>query len=100
MYGEIKQEKPRWAGIDGINGILEDISQQIDELKGQTKTDAEREMSNISGKKTDFINDFKEIDKKFYSNYEANTVNSYFSRNYQYTFSSVKDGKTVTETNN
>ena len=36
LEGEMKQSLPRWAGIDGINGILGDINKQIQNLRSGT----------------------------------------------------------------
>ena len=33
LDGETKQEKPRWPGITGINGILEDLTYEINLMK-------------------------------------------------------------------
>ena len=38
LEGEIKDSLPRWAGIDGINRILDNINQQIKDLKDGTLT--------------------------------------------------------------
>lgn len=36
LDGETKSEPPRWAGISGINDILDDLTDQINSLKGTT----------------------------------------------------------------
>ena len=97
LDGEMKQDKPRWAGINGINGILDDLTTQINELSGSTKRQADNAISEISVKKKNFVDDFVEVDKKFYSNYPTEVV-SFFSRNYNlYSFTSINNDGTSSE---
>ena len=54
LYGEMKQEKPRWAGIDGINDILGDISSQVEDLGGTKKGELDEQKRKIDEEKTTF----------------------------------------------
>jgi len=47
--GEIKQSLPRWAGIEGINDILDGISGALDQLNGVT---IENDLKTLIDKKT------------------------------------------------
>ena len=55
LEGETKQEMPRWAGIDGINGILQNLYNSIKEMKVNTYDDLETQMGYIENKKRDFL---------------------------------------------
>jgi len=55
LDGEMKKELPRWAGIETINGILDDITTQIDDLKHGTMTDLENSISLIESNKGTFL---------------------------------------------
>ena len=66
LDGELKQTKPRWAGINGINGILDDIITQVDDLKNGAKDDLDREVEAIETQKTNFVRDITQFEDKFH----------------------------------
>ena len=91
LEGEIKKELPRWAGIDGINEIIQDINDQIEQLRSGTLTELNTQIHNIDNKKTDFKNKMRDSGESFFTNpnvpsssYKSYNTKSYYS----YSFSS------------
>ncbi|MBO6194754.1 MAG: hypothetical protein J6O56_00245 [Bacilli bacterium] len=66
LDGETKQELPRWAGISGINDILDDLYFQINDMKNGTKTEMDNQMGYIENKKGDFIGFMNTSGDKFF----------------------------------
>ena len=71
--GESKETLPKWAGLNGIKGILVDIRTTINNMGTQTVTDLNNEIKEIDGndhgkigKKKEFLDNLKEIGTKFY----------------------------------
>ena len=54
LEGEIKESLPRWEGIDGINGIIDDINGQIQDLRSGTLTQLNAEIGKIEHQKLFF----------------------------------------------
>ena len=66
LDGEIKEDRPRWAGIDTIKKILNDISTQIRDLKSGTMDQLNYLINLIDGNKTEFLRAMDESGDKFY----------------------------------
>ena len=66
LDGEIKEERPRWAGIEVIKNILNDISTQIRDLKSGTMEQLEDLISLIDGNKTIFLTAMDSSGDTFY----------------------------------
>ena len=54
LNGEIKTERPRWAGINGINTLLDRLIEEIRDIKADTGTSLSGGISDISTKKGNF----------------------------------------------
>ena len=67
LEGENKETLPKWAGIDGINGILEDINEQIDNLRNGTLADLNSQITQIERKKNEFKEEMKESGESFFT---------------------------------
>ena len=65
LDGETKQQSPRWAGITIINNILNDLSGQITNMQGQTKTDLNDAYEDIEEKRDDFLGLMYQIGDRF-----------------------------------
>ena len=88
LDGEMKESLPRWAGIEGINGILKDINQQIENLRNGTLQDLNREIGKINDKKVSFKTKMKNSGESFF---DSPTSSSYISDYYKnYNFSGVR----------
>ena len=68
LDGETKQELPRWAGISGINDILDDLYNQINYMKNGTKTEMDKQIDEIGNKKGSFIGFMNTSGDKFFEN--------------------------------
>ena len=90
LEGEIKKELPRWAGIDGINEIIQDINDQIEQLRSGTLTELNTQIHNIDNKKTDFKNKMRDSGESFFTNpnVPSSSYKSYNTKSYSYSFSS------------
>ena len=80
LEGETKQSKPRWPGIDGINGILDNLKLQLGEMRHSTMTTLGSERTSITNGKNTFEGDMKKAGKSFYKadeiNYKDNLIKS------------------------
>ena len=54
LYGEMKQELPRWAGIRNINDILIRLNSTLNSLTGDTYDQLDTHYQNIDSKRTSF----------------------------------------------
>ena len=66
LDGEMKQDKPRWAGIKGINGILDDIVQEVKNLKEGSKGNLDHEIDEIDSNKALFIDAITTVENQFH----------------------------------
>ena len=55
LDGEKKEEPPRWAGITGINDILDGLYREIDDMDTETKDALQNGINAINTQKEDFI---------------------------------------------
>ena len=63
LNGEIKQSLPRWAGIEGIQGILDDIDQAIDRMGSGTLGRLEGKKDELDGYRLGFNDYMKGVGK-------------------------------------
>jgi hypothetical protein len=99
LDGETKQELPRWAGINGIDGILEDLYNNINDMKGDTNTKLTNKLDNITHVEGLFLTHMQGTGDKFFS---GSTYKTDYSVDYeggfviQYTGGSIEvSGKYV-----
>ena len=92
LEGEIKEELPRWAGIDGINEIIQDINDQIEQLRSGTLQELNKQIDDINTKKTTFKNKMKLSGESFFDS--ATSPPSVYKSDYykHYTFSDTRTG--------
>ena len=84
LDGETKQEMPRWAGIDGINGILQNLYNSINEMKNGTYNDLENQITNINNMKSSFLVLMENADKLVYEpdgEYKSTLIQNYEGTN-------------------
>lgn len=82
LEGETKQEMPRWAGIDGINGILQNLYNSINEMKDGTYNDLETQIGYINDKKVEFLGLMEGADAFLYdTNGEYKSLQNYEGTN-------------------
>ena len=67
LDGEIKQDTPRWPGIEGIDEILGDINNEIEKLRTGTLESLNIETEKIDEVKKNFIDKMHEYSKNFSS---------------------------------
>ena len=79
--GEIKQTTPRWIGISGINGLLDGLIIQIDTLKLNAIDNLKKNVDNINGNKTIYINNMNQFDISCYSGSIYNNYKKSFPDN-------------------
>jgi hypothetical protein len=101
LDGETKSEPPRWAGIKGINDILDDLTDQINSLKGTTQGNLNDKYGDINSERTTFRHMMETIGEKFY---EDNHYKSIYLKpddltspstptTYNYNFNNYKTGQ-------
>ena len=54
LEGEIKQTTPRWPGIEGIGEIIEDINNEVENLRAGTLDSLNEEITKIGQVKLSF----------------------------------------------
>ncbi len=77
LDGEMKQEQPRWAGIQGIRNLLGQLSNKISALNSdQTYTNLKESIDQKDAKKSSFQDKMVESSEKFYKDgaYKQNYV--------------------------
>ena len=79
LDGEIKEEKPKWAGISGINDLIQRLMNTIRELETGALTTLENGIKNIDDNKHTFKGKMEDAGKSFYN---GNNYKSDYSKNY------------------
>ena len=82
--GEIKQELPRWAGINGINNILDNLKITINTMGNDTYNELVNKINAVETGKTPFINKMHSIgnellDSSHPSGYKSNYITKDFT---------------------
>ena len=80
LYGEMKQTRPRWAGIEGINSILSELSTVITNMGESTYQALEEGMDNIADEEEAFELQLQNSGNEFYDN--GNYMLGTFSKDY------------------
>ena len=86
LYGEMKQTTPRWAGIEGINQILTDLSNVISEMGPTTYQSLESGVDNIEEEQVAFEDMLKNAGDRFYDNgnYRDEVYSKLYNKNEYY----------------
>lgn len=83
LYGEMKEDLPRWAGITSIHELLGEISTTISSLsESGTSGKLSNAINDKNTEKNNFNNSMIAASKIFY-NYEDNTYNSKYKKDYR-----------------
>ena len=89
LDGEMKEDLPKWAGINSIRELLGEISTTISSLDGaHTSDELDRAITDKNTEKNNFNNSMIDASKKFYD-YDNN---DYYS-NYKKDYSGVNIGR-------
>ena len=66
LNGEAKQDNPRWAGVSGINNLLNRLVSTINELKGNSLDILSRGIEDIDQRKSTFKGQMEDAGNKFF----------------------------------
>ena len=66
LDGETKQDLPRWAGISGIDDILEDLHTQINSMKSGTRNDMNTKIGEVNTTRDNFATYMQGCGNKFF----------------------------------
>ena len=92
LFGEMKQTTPRWAGIEGINNILSDLSSTISNMGPATYQSLEEGLDNIEEEQEAFDDMLKNAGDSFYDNGEyRDGVYSKLYKNGEYYLNGVEE---------
>ena len=80
LYGEIKEDLPKWAGINNIKNLLGELSETIDSFGTPTFEQLDNKITDKNDKKTEFKTKMKEASEAFCNN---NVYNSHYVKNYR-----------------
>ena len=80
LFGEQKQTTPRWAGIEGVNSILNEISSVISDMGPSTYETLEDGLEQIQDEEEAFEDILKGAGDDFYDG--GNYQDGYYSKNY------------------
>ena len=95
LDGEMKEERPRWAGIETINKFLGNITTQIGDLKHGTMGELEESIRSIDNNKGIFLTAMDESGSNFYKPSPDTGYLDYYAE----TYSNLKaNGRTISGT--
>ena len=67
LYGEIKEERPKWIGINGVSEILNKFDEEIKEMEGSNlPQQLDYYIGEISDKRDEFIPELQKVHRNFY----------------------------------
>ena len=81
LDGEIKEERPKWAGISGINNLIQRLINTIEALKDSSLGKLNGGITNINTKKDIFRTNMEDAGKSFYGT--DNNYKGAYSRDYR-----------------
>jgi len=82
LNGEIKRERPKWAGIDGIKTLLDSLISEIEDLRSSAIDDVlNGGIGRIGTAKSEFHTNMKNAGDKFFSSTPSTYITKY-SKNY------------------
>ena len=82
LDGEIKQERPRWAGIDGIKNLLDRLISEIQGMRSSAIEALENGINEIKNAKYEFHTKMKEAGDKFFTDQNYIAYITKYSINY------------------
>ena len=80
LEGEIRNSTPRWPGIEGIDGILSDINNEIEGLRGGALESLNDETEKIENVKNIFKEKMEQNEQKF----STSSVIEEYTKTYNY----------------
>ena len=80
LFGEMKTTLPKWAGIEGINTILDDLSGVISSMGPSTYQALDNGLDEIEEEQEAFDNMLKQAGDNFYD--EGNYMDGIYSKDY------------------
>ena len=89
LDGETKEEMPRWAGIEGINTILNNLYGVINRMKTNTYSQLVSAIETIETNRNSFMTKMEAAGKTFLDN-SNNYKGDYLTPSYSYDFGSYK----------
>ena len=86
LDGEIKQERPKWAGINEINNLLDTLIERVTQMRGSSESAITNGINQKNQAKSDFHARMKEAGQKFlvspdYNNYINKYIIDYRNEN-------------------
>ena len=94
--GESKETKPKWAGMSGIQNILDDLDLTLNNIKTNSLNELNTKIDNLddeNGPKKEFLAQLKTAHQKFFTDSNENEYISYYSK--VITFPDSTNGKYV-----
>ena len=82
LDGEIKQEKPRWAGISNINNLLNNLSDRLIQLKAESYSSLSTSIGQINTQKGDFRTAMETSGNSFFTSPTSNEYKTDYSKDY------------------
>ena len=74
IYGEEKEERPKWVGIEGVSHILDNLHNEITDMKdSDLEGELNSNMNEIGLEKNNFLQSLKTAHLDFYKDTNANT---------------------------
>ena len=74
IYGEEKEERPKWVGIEGVSHILDNLHNEITDMKdSDLEGELNSNMNEIDLEKNNFLQSLKTAHLDFYQDTNANT---------------------------
>ena len=100
LYGEKKEIKPKWIGVEGVSDILEKMDIEIDGmLRDQLSLNLDQCMRDIDDTKKDFMDALKDAHKEFYKPGSSEPLDKYsiefHGQDLYYPSNNALDGKYV-----
>ena len=84
LNGEIKQSLPRWAGIEGIQGMLQGIDSAISTMSEGTLSGLESDMSSLNGYRLGFNDYMKGVGKNQFYDASDYTILTPYKDTFEY----------------
>ena len=81
--GESKETKPKWAGMSGIQNILDDLDLTLNNIKTNSLNELNTKIDNLddeNGPKKEFLAQLKTAHQKFFTDSNENEYISYYSK--------------------
>ena len=79
LFGEEKDTRPKWIGIENVRNILTNLNDQVSEMsQGHLDEELDIYMENIDEQRENFLPKLKDVHKKFYEADEKTPKQGYY----------------------